>query len=69
VVIPPGETIGFNQQRDATRFTVSPSGIVVVPKGFRFGVEPESTLPLQSRAVPGLRSPVRIPIAQSESRL
>jgi glucose-1-phosphate adenylyltransferase len=68
VVIPRGEAIGFNQQRDATRFTVSPGGIVVVPNGFRFGVEPESTLPFQFRAVPRIRRPARIPIAHSESR-
>jgi glucose-1-phosphate adenylyltransferase len=69
VVIPPGETIGFDQQRDAKRFNVSPGGIIVVPKGFRFGAEPISTLPFESCAVPDLRSPARIAIAQSESRL
>ncbi|MEW8508585.1 MAG: glucose-1-phosphate adenylyltransferase [Candidatus Thiodiazotropha sp.] len=36
VVIPPGERIGFDKERDAARFTVSPKGVVVVPKGFRF---------------------------------
>jgi glucose-1-phosphate adenylyltransferase len=36
VVIPPGERIGFNPARDAARFTVSPNGVVVVPKGYRF---------------------------------
>ncbi|PVV09048.1 MAG: glucose-1-phosphate adenylyltransferase [gamma proteobacterium symbiont of Ctena orbiculata] len=36
VVIPPGERIGFDQERDAARFTVSPKGVVVIPKGYRF---------------------------------
>jgi glucose-1-phosphate adenylyltransferase len=36
VRIPAGETIGFDRDRDAARFTVSPKGIVVVPKGYRF---------------------------------
>jgi glucose-1-phosphate adenylyltransferase len=36
VVIPPGERIGFDRERDADRFTVSPKGVVVVPKGYRF---------------------------------
>ena len=33
--IPPGMEIGYNLEEDAKRFTVTPSGIVVVPKGFR----------------------------------
>ena len=36
VVVPPGERIGFDADLDAERFTVSPGGIVVVPKGYRF---------------------------------
>lgn len=36
VVIPPGEHIGHDTAADAARFTVSASGIVVVPKGYRF---------------------------------
>jgi glucose-1-phosphate adenylyltransferase len=36
VVIPPGERIGFNREKDAARFTVSEKGIVVVPKGYQF---------------------------------
>jgi glucose-1-phosphate adenylyltransferase len=36
VRIPAGETIGLDRDRDAARFTISPKGIVVVPKGYRF---------------------------------
>lgn len=36
VKIPPGERIGFDHAADANRFTVSDSGITVVPKGYRF---------------------------------
>jgi glucose-1-phosphate adenylyltransferase len=33
VVIPPGMAIGENLEEDRRRFTVSPGGVVVVPKG------------------------------------
>lgn len=36
VVIPNGERIGFNKEQDTKRFTISESGVVVVPKGYRF---------------------------------
>ena len=36
VVIPDGERIGFDLAKDATRFTVSDDGVVVVPRGYRF---------------------------------
>lgn len=36
VRIPPGERIGFDLEHDRQRFTVTESGLVVVPKGFRF---------------------------------
>jgi glucose-1-phosphate adenylyltransferase len=36
VLIPPGERIGFDTTADAARFTISESGITVVPKGYRF---------------------------------
>ncbi len=36
VRIPPGETIGFDLARDRERFHVSPGGIVVVPRSYRF---------------------------------
>jgi glucose-1-phosphate adenylyltransferase len=36
VQIPPGERIGFDAAADAARFTVSESGITVVPNGYQF---------------------------------
>ena len=33
--IPNGMEVGYNLEEDAKRFTVTSSGIVVVPKGFR----------------------------------
>jgi len=36
VLIPPGERIGFDEKRDADRFTLSPGGVVVIPKGYVF---------------------------------
>src|SRR5579862_5155135 len=36
VTVPAGERIGFDRARDAERFTVSDTGIVVIPKGYRF---------------------------------
>lgn len=36
VEIPPGERIGFDREQDAARFSISPKGIVVVPKGYKF---------------------------------
>jgi glucose-1-phosphate adenylyltransferase len=36
VRVPPGERIGFDATTDAARFTVSESGITVVPSGYRF---------------------------------
>ena len=36
VEIPPGTAIGQDPDEDAKRFTVSPGGIVVVPKNYRF---------------------------------
>jgi len=36
VQVPPGERIGFDATTDAARFTVTESGITVVPKGYQF---------------------------------
>ena len=36
VCIPDGEVIGFDRKKDRTRFTVTDSGIVVIPKGYIF---------------------------------
>jgi glucose-1-phosphate adenylyltransferase len=36
VVIPPGERIGIDKEEDAARFSISPKGVVVVPKGYQF---------------------------------
>jgi glucose-1-phosphate adenylyltransferase len=36
VQIPPGERIGFDAAADAARFTLSESGVTVVPKEYRF---------------------------------
>ncbi len=37
VRIPEGTMIGYNPEEDRKHFTVSDSGIVVIPKGYRFG--------------------------------
>ncbi len=36
VQIPADEQIGYDEEKDRERFTVSPKGVVVVPKGYRF---------------------------------
>ena len=33
-IIPPGTEIGYDPREDRKRFTVTPRGIVVVPKGY-----------------------------------
>ena len=37
VRVPAGESIGLDPDKDRERFTVSPGGVVVVPKHYRFG--------------------------------
>ena len=37
VEVPPGERIGFDPEQDRARFTRSDRGVVVVPRGYRFG--------------------------------
>jgi glucose-1-phosphate adenylyltransferase len=36
VEIPPGESVGFDLDKDRARFTVSDKGVIVVPKQYRF---------------------------------
>jgi glucose-1-phosphate adenylyltransferase len=36
VRIPPGETVGYELEKDRSRFTVTEEGVVVVPRGYRF---------------------------------
>ena len=36
VKVPDGEIIGFDIEKDRTRFTVSPNNVVVIPKAYRF---------------------------------
>jgi len=36
VIIPPGMVVGYDLESDRKRFTVSPGGIIVIPKGYRF---------------------------------
>jgi len=38
-IIPPDTTIGYNPSEDRKHFTVTPRGIVVVPKGYFKGEE------------------------------
>jgi glucose-1-phosphate adenylyltransferase len=36
VVVPPRARIGLDPQEDRERFDLTPGGVVVVPKGYRF---------------------------------
>ena len=40
-IIPPHTEIGYSTDEDRTRFTVTPRGIVVIPKGYFGEGEPE----------------------------
>lgn len=44
VRVPVGETVGINERLDAQRFTVSDSGVVVVPSDFRFASPPRAMI-------------------------
>ena len=44
VVVPPGTDIGWNRAADEQRFTVSPQGVVVIPKGYVFADPPSPVL-------------------------
>ena len=37
VTVPPGERVGYDRAQDERRFALSDKGIVVIPKGYRFG--------------------------------
>lgn len=47
VRVPAGETIGFDEEADKRRFTISDGGIVVVPKSYRFENNPIKTSSVQ----------------------
>ncbi len=36
VNVPPGETVGHDREKDAKRFTISDTGITVIPAGYKF---------------------------------
>jgi glucose-1-phosphate adenylyltransferase len=62
--VPPNERIGFDLAQDRKRFTVTDSGIVVVPAGF---FPPRATttasfLTLEEPAPPGIDTPPRIEV-------
>lgn len=46
--IPPHEEIGYDVERDSKRFTVTPSGVVVVPRAYDFEANPSPPRVLQS---------------------
>lgn len=47
VKIPAGESIGYDMEFDRKRFTVSPNGIVVIPRSYRFGRENANQHPIE----------------------
>lgn len=44
VQVPACETIGYDEQKDRERFTLSENGIVVVPRSYRFESDPPSAV-------------------------
>jgi NDP-sugar pyrophosphorylase family protein len=74
VKIPPGTTIGYDLDEDRRRFTVTPSGIVVIPRGAviesQKGILPWTALHREARpgTLTGFPSPSGSPEIRTESR-
>lgn len=66
-VIPPGERIGFDAERDAARFPCSAGGVVVVPRG-HFAAAPAAAL-RTPQAQPAVAGAVRLATAPATARV